>query len=190
MKVVYTLVLLGTLSLFACSNAEQKAANQKANKLYVEASKLFESEDYKEALAKLEIILETYPKSDMAVSLASGKTKIGEFTLQKFKKEFLPSYTTAISLKQIGMALDMYAADNGQYPTTEQGLDALIRKPTSPPEPFNWNDAYVKPTKFLDPWGKPYQYRSPSQHEGYEYDLYSYGQDGIEGGGNDITSWH
>jgi len=98
----------------------------------------------------------------------------------------------AIDIKQIGLALDMYAADNGMYPTTEQGLDALIRKPTSQPEPMNWVESYVQPTKFLDPWLVEYIYESPSQHEGYDYDLYSYGIDGQEGGEGesaDITSW-
>jgi len=98
----------------------------------------------------------------------------------------------AIDINQIGLALDMYAADNGDYPTSEQGLQALIRKPTSPPEPMNWNGPYVKPTNFLDPWGVQYIYEYPSTHEGYDYDLYSYGADGQEGGEDeaaDITSW-
>ena len=98
----------------------------------------------------------------------------------------------AIDIKQIGLALDMYAADNGMYPTTEQGLDALITKPTSQPEPMNWMEAYVEPTKFLDPWGNVYIYESPSQHEGYDYDLYSLGLDAQEGGEGenaDITNW-
>lgn len=97
-----------------------------------------------------------------------------------------------IDLKQIGMALDMYAADNGQYPTTEQGLSALIRQPTSPPEPMDWNGPYVEPTDFSDPWGTPYIYVQPSTHEGYDYDLYSYGADGQEGGEGeaaDINNW-
>jgi general secretion pathway protein G len=89
-------------------------------------------------------------------------------------------------------ALDLYAADNGQYPTTEQGLQALITKPTSPPEPMNYNTGYMKPTNFKDPWGNVYVYTSPSTHEGYEFDLYSYGLDGQEGGTGesaDITNW-
>lgn len=98
----------------------------------------------------------------------------------------------AIDIERIGLALDMYMTDNGQYPTTEQGLEALMRKPTSPPEPMNWVESYVKPTKFLDPWGNIYVYVSPSTHEGYDYDLYSYGSDGQEGGEGeaaDVTSW-
>lgn len=97
-----------------------------------------------------------------------------------------------IDIKQIGLALDMYAADNGQYPTTEQGLPALIRKPTSPPDPPNWTRPYVEPTDFKDPWGNEYIYASPSTHEGYDYDLSSLGADGQEGGEDDnadITNW-
>ena len=97
-----------------------------------------------------------------------------------------------IDIRQIGLALVMYAADNGQYPTTEQGLDALIREPTSPPEPPNWTTRYVDPTDFKDPWGVEYVYESPSTHEGYSYDLYSLGsdvQEGGEGEAADITSW-
>jgi general secretion pathway protein G len=86
----------------------------------------------------------------------------------------------------------MYMADNGNYPTTEQGLQALITQPTSPPEPMDWNGPYVKPTDFKDPWGVPYVYISPSNRQGYEYELYSLGSDGQEGGTGeaaDITNW-
>jgi len=97
-----------------------------------------------------------------------------------------------MDLRNMGLALDMYAADNGEYPTTEQGLQALITLPTSPPEPTNWNGPYVDPTKFLDPWGQVYSYASPSTHEGYDYEMYSLGADNQEGGTDenaDITSW-
>ncbi len=95
-----------------------------------------------------------------------------------------------IDIERIGMALDMYAVQNGDYPTTEQGIDALLRQPTSQPEPLNWNGPYVKAgTKFVDPWNNDYVYESPSTHEGYDYDLFSYGPDKQEGGEDDITNW-
>jgi general secretion pathway protein G len=97
-----------------------------------------------------------------------------------------------IDIKAIELGLDMYTADNGQYPTTEQGLQALITKPTTPPEPLNWNGPYVKPTDFKDPWGTVYVYTAPSTHEGYEFDLYTLGSDNQEGGTGeaaDITNW-
>jgi len=106
-------------------------------------------------------------------------------------KQAKPQKAT-MDIKQISLALDMYAADNGQYPTTEQGLQALIAQPTTQPEPLNWSGPYVDPTDFKDPWGGTYTYAYPGTHEGYEYDLYSYGADSQEGGtgdATDVTNW-
>jgi general secretion pathway protein G len=90
----------------------------------------------------------------------------------------------------IAVALDLYELDNGMYPTTEQGLRALISKPTSSPIPPNWNGPYLKKRKLpKDPWKRDYIYISPGIHNVEDYDLYSYGPDGVEGGGDDITNW-
>lgn len=90
----------------------------------------------------------------------------------------------------IAVALDLYELDNGVYPSTEQGLQALINEPTSSPTPPNWNGPYLKKKKLpLDPWGRAYVYVSPGVHNKEDYDLYSYGPDGIEGGGDDATNW-
>jgi len=90
----------------------------------------------------------------------------------------------------IALALDLYELDNGRYPTTEQGLNALINEPTSTPTPTNWNGSYLKKRKVPnDPWGRPYVYASPGVHNQEDYDLYSYGSDGVEGGGDDIVNW-
>ncbi len=84
-------------------------------------------------------------------------------------------------LKAIGAALKMYRLDNGQYPTTEQGLAALVTKPTSPPLPANYAaDGYL-PQPATDPWGHPYVYRSPGTG-GAGFDLLSLGRDGKPGG--------
>lgn len=87
-------------------------------------------------------------------------------------------------------ALDMYKLDNHVYPTTDQGLDALVNKPTSSPEPRNYRkDGYIKRLP-QDPWGNPYQYLQPGEHG--PYDLYSTGADGDEGGedlASDIGNW-
>src|SRR5699024_5710314 len=83
-------------------------------------------------------------------------------------------------LKNIQSALDLYRLDNSQYPSTQQGLEALVSKPSGSPEPRNWNpDGYLKSVP-QDPWGSSFQYISPGS-EG-PYDLYSYGSDGQEGG--------
>lgn len=75
----------------------------------------------------------------------------------------------------IGSALKLYELDNGSFPTTSQGLDALMVKPTTPPVPRGWNGPYLE-KKPVDPWGERYQYASPGTH-GTAYDLYSFGPD-------------
>ena len=83
-------------------------------------------------------------------------------------------------LRTISAALRMYRLDNGSYPTTEQGLGALTRRPTSAPEASNWAEGGYLPQTPTDPWGHPYVYRSPG--EANDYDLMSLGRDGRPGG--------
>jgi len=105
-----------------------------------------------------------------------------------------PDEARVIAAKQdistIIQALKLYRLDTGRYPTTEQGLQALMRRPTSEPVPQNW-----KPDGYLDrlpkdPWGYAYQYMNPGQHS--EIDVFSYGADNKSGGSGfdaDIGSW-
>jgi general secretion pathway protein G len=90
----------------------------------------------------------------------------------------------------IGASLDMYKLDNGSYPSTQQGLEALVKKPSGNPQAKNWNkDAYLKRLP-VDPWGNAYQYLSPGAKG--KIDLYSFGADGKEGGADndsDIGNW-
>jgi len=90
-------------------------------------------------------------------------------------------------------ALKRYKLDNGRFPTTEQGLDALVQKPTSGVIPRNWPDGgYLdKPEVPTDPWGNQYVYISPGQHSP-DFDIKSFGADGLEGGEGydaDLESW-
>ena len=87
----------------------------------------------------------------------------------------------------ISLALRLYEVDNGRYPTTEQGLSALLAKPVSPPSPPNWKGPYLEQDP-LDPWGHPYRYRQPGTHPPRDYDLYSLGPDGTESS-DDVTNW-
>ena len=81
-------------------------------------------------------------------------------------------------LRALGSALDMYRLDNFQYPSTDQGLRALVSQPSGFPEPKNWNpDGYIK-TLPTDPWGSPYMY----ERNGSEVSVFSLGADGAEGG--------
>jgi len=87
-------------------------------------------------------------------------------------------------------ALDLYKLDNYTYPTTDQGLDALISMPSSDPAPANWQPGgYIKKLQ-KDPWQRDYLYLSPGEHA--EIDIYSLGADGVEGGEGfnaDIGNW-
>ena len=87
-------------------------------------------------------------------------------------------------------ALDLYYLDNNHYPSTDQGIDALISLPTGKPEPQNWNPGgYVKRLP-KDPWGNDYIYLSPGAE--LEFEVYSLGADNAEGGEGsnaDILSW-
>ncbi|MBB5017878.1 general secretion pathway protein G [Chitinivorax tropicus] len=90
----------------------------------------------------------------------------------------------------IVQALKLYKLDNTAYPTTEQGLKALVQKPTVPPIPNNWKTGGYLDKLPQDPWGRDYQYLSPGIHG--EIDIFSYGADGAAGGEGsdaDIGSW-
>ena len=87
----------------------------------------------------------------------------------------------------IATALKLYELDNGRFPTTEQGLQGLMSKPTSPPVPDNWKGPYIEQEP-LDPWKRPYVYRYPGAHPPRDYDLLSVGPDGTESK-DDITNW-
>lgn len=92
--------------------------------------------------------------------------------------------TTAKSdIASLSQALDMYKLDNHFYPTTDQGLDALIKRPQSSPEPRNWNpEGYIKGNKLpLDPWDGEYVYMSPGDNN-RPYELLSLGADARSGG--------
>ena len=98
----------------------------------------------------------------------------------------------ANQIELLGIALDRYAKDNGDYPSTEQGLKALWEIPEEPPLPVNWVGPYIQIPITVDPWGNPYIYIRPGTHDQYGYDLISFGSDGIEGGtgeAEDVVSW-
>ncbi len=84
-------------------------------------------------------------------------------------------------LKSIAAALKMYRLDNGDYPTTEQGLAALVTRPTAPPAPAAYAAGGYLAQMPADPWGHPYRYRSPGE-AGAGFDLQSLGRDGRPGG--------
>jgi general secretion pathway protein G len=98
-----------------------------------------------------------------------------------------------IEISNLEQALELYYLDNGMYPSTEQGLTALIEKPQVGDIPQNWQEGgYLAKGKLPnDPWGNPYIFISPGVYNS-DYDLYSLGKDGQDGGEGydaDITNW-
>jgi general secretion pathway protein G len=86
-------------------------------------------------------------------------------------------------LSNLKTALEMFETDNGRFPTTAEGLGALITKPS--PDLTNWTKTLDKSSVPVDPWGHPYVYRSPGSN-GDEYDIYSTGPSGQDGGADNI----
>jgi general secretion pathway protein G len=105
-----------------------------------------------------------------------------------------PDEARRVAAKQdigtVMQALNLYRLDNGRYPSQDQGLQALVAKPSTEPVPNNWKDGGYLERLPSDPWGHPYQYLNPGVHG--EIDVFSYGTEGKPGGqGNDsdIGSW-
>ncbi len=93
-------------------------------------------------------------------------------------------------ISTIETQLDIYALDNlDKYPTAEQGIRALVEKPTTPPEPKKWKGPYLKKGVPADPWGNEYKYLYPGTHNKSSFDLWSMGPDGQDGGGDDLSNW-
>jgi general secretion pathway protein G len=99
--------------------------------------------------------------------LATGKEKIAR-----------------IQIKELEGGLQLFSFDLGRFPNTSEGLDSLMRNPGNAEA---WKGPYLNKELPKDPWGKPYVYRSPGMHG--DYDLYSCGPDGADGGDDDICSW-
>ncbi len=96
-----------------------------------------------------------------------------------------------VDIKAIEEALNLYKLDNGSYPSTEQGLEALVKKPETDPIPSKWKEGGYISKLSKDPWERDYQYLSPGEHG--DLDLYSLGSDGEPGGEGkdaDVESWN
>lgn len=117
------------------------------------------------------------------LSALVGPRLIGQSDEAKIK-------TTKVQISQLEQTLGLFQLDNGFFPTTEQGLAALVKQPTGAPEAINYKKGgYIKKVP-KDAWGREFIYVCPGQHG--DFDIISYGSDGAEGGeGNakDINNW-
>ncbi|MBC7784745.1 MAG: type II secretion system major pseudopilin GspG [Burkholderiales bacterium] len=89
-------------------------------------------------------------------------------------------------ISQLSSALEAFEIDSGRYPTTEEKLDALIRQPAGV---TTWHQHLTRSSPPNDPWGNPYIYRQPGQHNPQGFDLFSAGADTREGTDDDIGNW-
>jgi general secretion pathway protein G len=98
-----------------------------------------------------------------------------------------------LQVSKLSQQLELYKLDNGTYPTSEQGLDALVREPTTEPRPRRYPDGgYVTSKDLIDPWQNPFKYERPGKNNTQSFDLCSYGGDGQPGGDGenaDVCNW-
>ncbi len=106
----------------------------------------------------------------------------------KFTRRSQEARITAarVDIANLGVALASFEIDTGRYPTTEEGIRALVEEPAGIK---GWHDPYIERGVPNDPWGNLYVYRCPGQHNTSGYDLHSFGPDGQDGGGDDIDNW-
>jgi general secretion pathway protein G len=114
-------------------------------------------------------------------------TVLASLIVPQFTNQSKRAKSTAAKtdISNIGTALDAFEIDAGRYPTNDEGLDALVQQPSGVTE---WHGPYLKQIK-SDPWGNPYIYRYPGQHNTNSYDLSSAGPDGHDGDDDDVTNW-
>jgi len=102
------------------------------------------------------------------------------------RSEQAKATAAAADIASIEVALDAFEVDCGRYPTSEEGIRALLEQPAGVQ---GWMGPYLKRGVPKDPWGNAYMYRCPGQHNPNGYDLFSFGPDGQDGGGDDVDNW-
>ena len=117
----------------------------------------------------------------MALGTAILLTLMAAAVAYKFfgDRGYDPVLAESAHLMSLTTQLDLYAKTNGFYPTTSQGLRALLQRPESSPVPQHWFQQLF-PDELVDRWGHPYVYRSPGSTDPASYDLFSLGPDGLE----------
>lgn len=113
--------------------------------------------------------------------VGAGIYSMGDVLGSGKKKRALADLTT------LSTALSNYEMSNGVLPSTEQGIPALVEKPSGRPQPQSWSPVMKK--VILDPWKNPYNYRRPAQKDKGPFDVWSSGPDGISGNEDDIGNW-
>lgn len=136
-----------------------------------------EAKDFRKGFTLIELLL-------VLVILATLATIIvPKFTKRSEQAKFTAARTDIAALE---VALDAFEIDISRFPTTSEGLKALVEKPSNADE---WKQPYIRRGSPKDPWGNEYIYKQPGQYNEYGYDLSSAGPDGQMGGDDDIKNW-
>ncbi len=95
-----------------------------------------------------------------------------------------------VQVRTLASQVEEYHIDMKSYPSTSQGLEALLSPPADLPNPARWRGPYARTNEIpLDPWDRPYQYESPGRYNPHSFDLWSLGPDGVSGTEDDIGNW-
>lgn len=115
-------------------------------------------------------------------------TALAAIVVPKFTKRSEQARITAAltDIANLELAIDTFEIDTGRYPTTEEGIKALVEQPANAKD---WKGPYIKRGVPNDPWENPYWYRYPGQNNTAGYDLHSFGPDSQQGGGDDVDNW-
>jgi general secretion pathway protein G len=113
---------------------------------------------------------------------------LAAIVVPKFTKRTEDAKKTAAAsqIANVATAIRLFEVDVGRYPTSDEGLRALFEQPGNAKD---WKGPYMEQKVTNDPWGNPYVYKQPGAHNTSGYDIYSFGPDGAEGGGDDIGNW-
>jgi len=119
----------------------------------------------------------------LVILAALAAIVVPKFTRRSEQARITAARTDIANLE---VALDAFEIDTGRYPTSSEGLGALVQQPGNV---VDWRGPYIKRGVPRDPWRNPYVYKQPGQYNQYGYDIYSFGPNGQQGGGDDIDNW-
>ncbi len=119
----------------------------------------------------------------LVILAALAAIVVPKFTRRSEQARITAAHTDIANLE---VALDAFEIDTGRYPSSSEGLGALVQQPSNV---VDWRGPYIKRGIPKDPWGNLYVYKQPGQYNQYGYDIYSFGPDGQQGGVDDIDNW-
>lgn len=154
----------------------RQGETEKRRKEFLADSPLFRFSGSRNAFTLIELLLV------LVILTVLAALVVPQFTGRAKQAKEVAAKTDISNLEN---QLHIFELDNGQYPTSEQGLQALVQQPSGLKD---WHGPYLNKIP-VDPWGNPYVYKAPGQHNTNSFDLSSSGADGRDGTDDDVTNW-